>query len=46
MGILAWLGITVLFVWFVLMPALDLWIAVQLLVEQECDRGDARLGLG
>lgn len=45
MGILAWLGITVLFVWFVLIPALALCIAVHVLVEQECDRGDARLGL-
>jgi len=45
MGILAWLCITVLFVWFFLIPALALLIAVHVLVEQECGRGDACFGI-
>ena len=41
MEVLAWLAITVLVVWFVLIPALSLWIAVHVLVEEDNNDGDS-----
>ena len=41
MEVLAWLGITALVVWFVLIPALSLWITVHVLGEEENNDGDS-----
>ncbi len=39
MELLVWISITGLVVWFVLIPALALWIAVHVLVEEEGNDG-------
>ena len=41
MEVLAWLAITALVVWFLLIPALSLWIAVHVLGEEDNNDGDS-----
>ena len=41
---LVWILGTGLLVWFVLIPALALWIAVHVLVEEHSNDDNARLG--
>ena len=40
MELLVWILISVLVIWFVLIPALALWIAVHMLVEEEGNDGN------
>lgn len=40
MEILLWILIGGLVIWFVLIPALALWIAAHVLVEKECEVSD------
>ena len=40
MELLVWTLITGLVVWFVVIPALALWVAVHVLVEEESDDGN------
>ena len=40
MELLVWILIAGLVVWFVLIPAFALWIAVHVLVEEESDDGN------